>query len=242
MQMQLTAEQRDLIYAGRKTVHRIPADGPCRYEVGRAYRVKVIGEDKPMLVTIVAPVSRQTLADVQARDALREGARHLRDFLTAFAERHADANLKREVYVIEIAPGDLRDVPRFLARGGPAPICKAIDKRDGKVCNRAFAVGQERCKCGAKRPLDRADDNGYTMSRTRAIDDAEAVSAGVQEQMGKRARKNRELGRSKQREELLSTIAAMRATADSAAARKRLRSVEHHLRALEAEAIELRSA
>jgi uncharacterized protein YqfB (UPF0267 family) len=177
MQMSFTPEQRDLIYAGKKTVHRIPADSrECRYQAGRVYRVRVTGEDKPMVVTVITPVVVQTLADLQPRDAIREGARHQRDYLTAFAEHYGDANPDRKVFVIEIAPGDLRDTPRFLASGGPAPICKAVDKRDGKPCNRAFAVGQERCKCGAKRPPDSADDYGYTTSHARAIDDAEALS------------------------------------------------------------------
>jgi hypothetical protein len=175
MQMQFSPEQRDLIYAGRKTVHRIPADSECRYREGRAYRVRVIGEEKPMLVTIIAPVILQSLADMQPRDAIREGAKHQRDYLTAFTALHGDTT-DREVFVVEIAPGDLRDTPRFLASGGPAPICKAVDKRDGKPCNRAFAVGQERCKCGAKRPPDSADDYGYTTSHARAIDEAEALS------------------------------------------------------------------
>jgi hypothetical protein len=175
VQMQFTPEQRDLIYKGRKTVHRIPALGDCHYREGRAYRIRVTDEDKPLTVTVIDGVTRQHLSAMQPRDAIREGARHLRDYLTAFEGLHGPGT-DREVYVIAIAPGDLRDVPRFLASGGPAPICKATDRRDGKTCNRAFAVGQTVCKCGARRPPDSADDYGYTTSRIRAVDDLEALS------------------------------------------------------------------
>jgi hypothetical protein len=176
MLMQFTPEQRDLIYAGKKTVHRIPAESGARYREGRAYRVRVRGEDRPVIVTVVAPVFEQQLADMQPRDALREGSKHLREFLQGFAALYGDASPTRNVCAIAIAPGDLRDVPRFLASGGPVPICKAIDRSDGKVCNRGFAVGQDRCKCGAKRPPDSADDHGYTTSHVRAVDEAEALS------------------------------------------------------------------
>jgi hypothetical protein len=176
MLMQFTPEQRDLVYANKKTVHRIPAESGARYREGRAYRVRVRGEDRPLVLTVVAPVLEQQLGDMQPRDAIREGAKHLREFLQTFAMLYGDASPSRRVCAIEIAPGDLRDVPRFLASGGPVPICKAIDRSDGKVCNRGFAVGQDRCKCGAKRPPDSADDHGYTTSRIRAIDEAEALS------------------------------------------------------------------
>jgi hypothetical protein len=237
MLMQFTPEQRDLIYAGKKTVHRIPAESGARYREGRTYRVRVSGEDRPLQITVIAPVLEQELGDIEPRDAIREGAKHLREFLQGFAELYGDASPTRKVSVIGFAPGDLRDVPRYLASGGPVPICKAIDRSDGKVCNRGFAVGQERCKCGAKRPPDSADDHGYTTTRWRAIEGAEAVPAEFQERLTTQAHLNRELGRSRRREEMLSAIAEMRRTASDAVERKRLRSVEHHLRALDAEAL-----
>jgi hypothetical protein len=209
MQMTFTPEQRDLIYAGRKTVHRIPAISACRYQEGRAYRVTVVGEDKPLVVTVVAPVTQQRLHEMRPRDALREGAKHMRDFVSGFVERHPElfdrsTPIHKQpedwlTYVIEIAPGDLSDKPRFLASGGPAPVCKTprrdvngnvmhkpgspiFDSKGAVVserlvlCNRAFAIGQTVCACGAHRPPESADDYGYTTSHARAIDDSEALS------------------------------------------------------------------
>jgi hypothetical protein len=203
-QMQFTPEQRDLIHAGRKTVHRIPAAGECRYQEGRAYRTPIIGEDKPLVITVVAPVTRQRISDMKARDAAREHAKDLPAWREAFEEEHGSCADDRELFVIELAPGDRRDVPRFLASGGPAPICKAPRRdadgnvthrpgspiiREGKViserlvlCNRAFAVGQHVCACGARRPPESADDYGYTTSHARAIDDGEALSDADLEQ------------------------------------------------------------
>jgi hypothetical protein len=177
MQMQFTPEQRDQVYDRKKTMHRLPADRrDCRYREGSSYRVPVTGEGEPPVIVTVLEVYRQPLGEMRANDAIREGKRHLRDFTTGWTAEHGETSPETEVFVIVFEPGDLRDVPRFLASGGPAPICKATDPRDGKVCNRAFAVGQTRCKCGAKRPPAAADNFGYTTSRVRAIDEGEALS------------------------------------------------------------------
>lgn len=242
MQMQFTAKQRDAVYAGSKTEHRIPADGKCRYRAGGAYRVKVDGDEPLIVVTVVGEPRRQKLGEMRAREAIREGERHLRAFTESWIERHGKHDPDAEVIVLTIAPGDLRDRPRFLAAGGPAPICKATDRRTGKVCNRAFAVGQARCKCGAKRPPETADDYGYTMNRISAVDEAEALSDEDLRVYAWKAANDADVLRDMPARETVGALIEGVQTLREAMAemkgrnRARARLIEQHLKAIEREA------
>jgi hypothetical protein len=78
----------------------------------------------------------------------------------------------------------------------------------------------------------------YTDNPSRAMKgEPEAVSGRVAERYGKRATEARGLQLSAQRERLLEVVADLRASSANASTRKRLRSVEHHVRAIERERI-----
>jgi hypothetical protein len=187
MQLQFTPEQRDLIYAGKKTQHRILADGPCPYRTGHAYRVRVSGDGEPRVPITVLSVTPAQLRDATLADVVREGAEptqrdRLKDYRSNWIAEHG-GDLEQDVYVLTIAPFDRRDRTRWMKRGTPRlVICKNViacelrGRQAPVYCNRAFAVGQERCACGAKPPSDSDDDYGYTASHAGALDAGEALS------------------------------------------------------------------
>lgn len=76
----------------------------------------------------------------------------------------------------------------------------------------------------------------YTDNPSRAMKgEPEAVPQRAAERFAKRATETRGLQLSAQRERLLEVVADLRASSTTASTRKRLRSVEHHVRAIERE-------
>jgi hypothetical protein len=133
------------------------------------------------------------------------------------------------------------DEPRFLRRGTPRPqICKAIistEKRAQGIvpvrCNRAFADGQDVCRCGARRPPISDLDHGYTTRGSSAMrGEGEAVPAQIQEQYSKVASERDAEERAAMRRRALAAIEEI-VPHSSGRERKRLRAAANQIRALD---------
>jgi hypothetical protein len=157
-------------------------------------------------------------------------------------ERHDDRWLVRFVLG---ARQELFEQPRFPAAGTPpATICRVhVQRSDGSpgICGRAFGREfpdePERCRAGHPKPPEQESDHGYTSQSSRALKGAgEAVPASIQTKLTEKAKINHETGLSARRERLLAVVSELRLLATTATERKRLRSVEHQIQALEREA------
>lgn len=177
----------------------------CRYAPGHSYAIQS-GRGKPGNGRLtVLEVRQEPLGSISLRDARREGFRTTSEFKDYWMGLHGSWNPYQLIYVISFVLGDHTDAPRFLA---------------------------------AKPGLPHGD---YVQSGARALRGTnEEVSASVQRRYTLAVEKARESGEAQHRERLLAAIGAIRLeaakqNAGSAISRKRLKSVEHQLRAYDRE-------
>jgi hypothetical protein len=164
----------------------------------------------------------------------------------------------RDLWLISFVVGDqpLVDPPRFPASGSPREaVCQITVGKDdrgrpvlcGCAFGREFPDEPERCHRGHPKPTATESDvdHGYVSSASRAVRDiGEAVPAKEQERQVKQGRQNHELGTVARRQRQLELVAELRndlrGDNGTASERKHLRSIEHHLRALQDEAMGVR--
>lgn len=198
------------ILAGRKTMTRRPVkDGEtsCRYRPGRVYAVQQgRGKAATTRITILGEPRQERLGDISLDDARREGFRTREEFREYWAGLYGSHDPERLVWVLSFAKGDCTDRPHLLAARPGGP------------------------------------EGDYTSIPARAVrGEGEAVERRLLEREAQKSRERHGGVVAAERERLLAAVGAVRLeaarqNAGSAMVRKRLKSIEHQLRAMEREA------
>lgn len=237
---------------GRKSQTRRPVrpgEDECRYRPGKAYALQPGRGRKAVGRITVLEVRRESVGGISLRDAKREGFRTIDEFKAYWAELYGVFDDAVEVWVISFTRGDLADRPRFPSAGAPREaICQALvplpnggTRPCGRKFGREFPDEPERCNAGHSKPSEQDSDHGYTTQPSRGLKGAgEAIPVGLQERYAAAARQQHGSELSERRERLLAAVADLRLeaakqNAGSATARRRLKTIEHNLRALSRE-------
>lgn len=206
--MILGIEQARRIREGRKTQLRLPSQGDkCELVKGKVYAIQTQrGKKANLHITVIEDPRLERLDAICLRDAQKEGFRTTQHFKAWWTTRYGGFDGRTPVWVVSFELGDTTDKPRLLA---------------------AHPGG--------------AHGDYTTVSALALPNSAEEVSDRYQARYAKSADESRKTGLSDQRERLLAAVASIRLETarqniGTSPARKRLKSIEHHLRAMEQEA------
>jgi len=111
----MKAELAKHIKERKCSTFRIPADGECRYRVGKPYQIKAATDTTPAEHITITDVREQTLGEITKREAAREGFKSTSAFFEAWVYEHRSLERDQPIYVVSFIRGDQSDTPRLLA-------------------------------------------------------------------------------------------------------------------------------
>lgn len=107
--MKFNRELANKVLRGEKTQTRRPVEGPCKYKVGRSYKLR---SDKPINQLVkVGAVRKERLGAISEMDVLSEGFKSVEEFFTCWEEIYGAVDKSCLVYVIDFC---VDDSPRLL--------------------------------------------------------------------------------------------------------------------------------
>lgn len=193
--MILSPPQARAVAAGRKTTHRVPANGPqcSSAKVGVQYPVKPGRSKDPICHVEVTEITQQRLGDITYQDARAEGFRTTQEFKAQWVRQHNAGWVERELLDKAQAIEDqcLLDPEGYV-------LCRRFDLHHAHRW-----VHVIRFKVVSDRPKYLAPKLGYTSSSSRAVDKLEVIDPAMgyverarEESMRKRSRLQQERAQS----------------------------------------------